>query len=388
MRARPWLAGNVVALGVVSLLTDASSEMVVPLLPLFVAGLGGGAVAIGVIEGAAEATAALLKLVSGRLADRSGRNKPLVVAGYGLSTLARPLVAVAAAPWHVLVVRVTDRVGKGVRSSPRDALLAASVAPEHRGRAFGAHRAMDHAGAVLGPLLALAALALASGDLPTVFALAALPGLAAMIVLVGFVRDTPAPPAPGPRLARPSPQLVRLLLPVGLFGLGNASDVFLLLLAGAEHAATWQLPLLWMAFHVVKVLASLLGGDLADRFDRRHTIAAGWVFYAAVYAAFAFADGPWAIAGLFVVYGVYHGLTEGAEKALVADLAPAGERGTAFGWYHLVVGAVALPASAGFGALWEVASPRAAFLTASALALVAVALLFALRPGAHAPRAA
>jgi MFS family permease len=375
-----WRRGNVLWLGIVSLLTDASSEMVVPLLPLFLTTvLNGGPLALGWIEGAADATSSMLKLFSGRWSDRTGRRRPLVLAGYGLSTVARPLVAVAGAPWHVLVVRVTDRVGKGIRSSPRDALIAGSVGPEDRGAAFGFHRAMDHAGAVIGPLLALAALWMWPGDLRTVFALAAIPGVFAVLAIAVGVREAAptAPPPPQPPLGKPPPELRGLLAAVALFTLGNASDVFLLLRAGGEVGSTTTLPLLWMAFHVVKVGSSLLGGRLSDRIDRRRVILAGWLVYALVYAAFAYVEDPLAIAALFVVYGTYHGLTEGAERALVADLAPAGARGTAFGWYNLVVGLLALPASVMFGLLWEVAGAPVAFLTGSALALAAALVLAA-----------
>jgi MFS family permease len=375
-----WRRGNVLWLGIVSLLTDASSEMVVPLLPLFLTTvLNGGPLALGWIEGAADATSSLLKLFSGRWSDRTGRRRPLVLAGYGLSTVARPLVAVAGAPWHVLVVRVTDRVGKGIRSSPRDALIAGSVGPDDRGAAFGFHRAMDHAGAVIGPLLALAALWLWPGDLRTVFALAAIPGVfAVMAIAIGVREAAPtAPPAAQAPLGKPPPELRGLLAAVALFTLGNASDVFLLLRAGGEVGSTTTLPLLWMAFHVVKVASSLLGGRLSDRIDRRRVILAGWIVYALVYAAFAYVEDPLAVAALFVVYGTYHGLTEGAERALVADLAPAGARGTAFGWYNLVVGLLALPASVMFGFLWEYAGAPVAFLTGSALALAAALVLAA-----------
>jgi MFS family permease len=201
---------------------------------------------------------------------------------------------------------------------------------------------------------------------------------AVLAIAVGVREAAPtAPPPPQPPLGKPPPELRGLLAAVALFTLGNASDVFLLLRAGGEVGSTTTLPLLWMAFHVVKVGSSLLGGRLSDRIDRRRVILAGWLVYALVYAAFAYVEDPLAIAALFVVYGTYHGLTEGAERALVADLAPAGARGTAFGWYNLVVGLLALPASVMFGLLWEVAGAPVAFLTGSALALAAALVLAA-----------
>ncbi len=387
----PWLTRNVILLGVVSLLTDTASEMIVPLLPLFLTStLGAGALALGWIEGLADATASLLKLLSGRWADRLGRNRPLVLAGYTISSCVRPFVAAATAAWHVLALRMADRTGKGLRTSPRDALIAVSVAARKRGLAFGFHRAMDHAGAVLGPLVAAGFLACVSQDLRLLFWLTAIPSAAAVLVVWLGVRET-APEqgseerTENPGLAEVSPDqgdhgLLRFLVPLGLFTLGNASDVFLLLKAGGTRAPLATLPLLWMGLHIVKAAASVPGGSLADRIGRRRVIAAGWVSYAAVYAGFAFAESPLAIAGLFLAYGVYHGLTEAAEKALVSELSPPRRRGAAFGWYHFTLGILTLAASVLCGLIWELAGSRAAFLTSAVLAVVAVAALAILRP--------
>lgn len=390
-RATSWLTRNVILLGAVSFLTDTASEMIVPVLPLFLTStLGAGALALGWIEGLADATASVLKLLSGRWADQLGRNRPLVLAGYAISSCARPFVGAATAAWHVLAVRVADRTGKGLRTSPRDALLAASVAERERGGAFGLHRAMDHAGAVLGPLLAAGFLAFVSQDLRLLFWLTAIPSAAAVLVVWLGVKEA-APdredeerredsdsavvsPRQGDR------RLLRFLVPLGLFTLGNASDVFLLLKAGGTRAPLATLPLLWMGLHVVKAAVSVPGGRLADRIGRRRVIAAGWVFYAAVYAGFAFAESPAAVAGLFLVYGLYHGLTEGAEKALISELAPRRRQGTVFGWYHFTLGILILAASVLFGSIWELAGSRAAFLTSAGLALVAVVALAILRP--------
>jgi MFS family permease len=369
--------GNVLALGLVSLLTDASSEMILPLLPLFLTTvLHAGATGLGGIEGAAEATAAILKLVSGRWADRTGRRRPFVLLGYGISTVSRPIVALATAPWHVLAVRMSDRVGKGIRTSPRDALISLSIPADQRGAAFGFHRAMDHAGAIVGPALAIAVLALFPGQLRLVFGLAALPGVLAVLAIAFLVRETEgAPPKPPLRLGFPSRRLRTLLVPLGLFSLGNASDAFLLLAVADAQRSPLELPALWMAFHVVKVAVSLAGGGLSDRMPRRWLISAGWLVYALVYAGFAFAHGPLAQGALFLVYGAYHGLTEGAEKAMVADLSAEEERGAAFGWYALTTGLLALPASLGFGILWDAFGPRVPFLAGACLALSAVVAL-------------
>lgn len=382
MASSPRWTGNVLALGIVSLLTDASSEMVIPLLPLFLTTvLHAGATSLGLIEGAAEATAALLKLWSGHRADRTGRRRPLILLGYSISSLARPVVALAMAPWHVLAVRVVDRVGKGIRSTPRDALLSLSVAPSERGAAFGFHRAMDHAGAILGPLLAIGVLAAFPGNLRLVFALAAVPGLLAVCAIFALVRETPGSAAPRPAgLSPPGPHLRRLLLPLALFTLGNASDAFLLLRVAEAGRSPLELPALWMAFHTVKVATSLAAGRWSDRVDRTLSIGAGWLVYSGVYAGFAFAEGPIAHAALFVVYGAYHGLTEGAEKALVADLSSEDGRGAAYGWHAMTTGLLALPASVAFGVLWDAFGPQVPFLAGSALAVTAAAVLAIARP--------
>lgn len=383
---RPWLTRNVVALGIVSLLTDSSSEMIVPFLPAFIATtLGGGALAVGGIEGAAEATASLLKLISGRWSDRGGRRN-FVLFGYSLSALARPLIAIATSPWHVLGVRMLDRTGKGIRTSPRDALLALAVPLEHRGAAYGFHRAMDHLGAVIGPAAALAILYFWPGDLRRVFAWAILPGMLSVVAILLFVREEPVEQAPTTRPILgdlPSGPLLRFLAPVALFQIGRASDAFLLLKVAGDATSMATAPLLWIAFHLVKTVLSTPMGIVADRIGRRATITAGWILCAAVYIGFALATSPTYLTVLFVVYGAYHALTEGAEKALVAELAPPDARGTAFGWYHLVVGVIAIPAGVVFGALWDVYSPAVAFGWGATVALVAATALLALRPEAE-----
>ncbi len=378
----PLLRGNVLWLSVVSLLNDAASEMIYPLLPLFLTGsLGMGAAFVGVVEGAAESLSSLLKLAGGWASDRLGRRHALVAWGYGIAALGRPLVAVATAGWHVLAVRMADRVGKGLRSAPRDALLAESVPEARRGEAFGLHRAADHAGAVVGPLLATGILLLYPGDLRRVFALALVPGLLTVAVAVWMVRD-PRPAraaavrdAPDVRLSGLGPRFPRLLGVLALFALGNASDAFLLLRARELGVATALIPLLWGALHASKSLWSLVGGRLSDRVGARGAIIAGWLVYAGVYAGFAAAWAPWHAWALFLVYGLFYGLTEAPEKVLVAAMAPAGLRGRAFGAYHFVVGLVALPASLLFGALWEGFGAETAFLAGAALAGAAALLL-------------
>jgi MFS family permease len=379
------LPRTVVMLGVVSLLTDASSEMIYPLLPLFLATtLGAGATFIGLIEGVAESTASLLKFASGWWSDRLGRRKALVVAGYTMSACARPLVALAGAGWHVLAVRFTDRVGKGVRSAPRDALLAASTPHGSWGKAFGFHRAMDHTGAIIGPLLAAGLLAWGLTDLRILFALAAIPGFLAVAVLICAVRDEPTvmPPSAATQAARLSfapfsPRFKAVLAVITLFTLSNSSDAFLLLKAHAVGISAAWIPILWILLHVTKAATSTPAGALSDRIGRPRLIIAGWMIYAAVYAGFGLADSAWHIWVLFAIYGLFFGLTEGIEKAYIADLAPAEHRGTAYGLYHGAVGLAALPASLVMGVVWERVSPAAAFGLGAGLALVASAGLLA-----------
>ncbi|HEX9669721.1 MAG TPA: MFS transporter [Thermoanaerobaculia bacterium] len=387
---RPRLGRNVVALAAVSFLTDASSEMIYPLLPLFLTGvLGAGATALGAIEGAAESTAAFLKLGSGWWSDRLRRRKPLVVLGYALATALRPLVGLARAPAQVLAIRLGDRVGKGIRTSPRDALIADSIPPEVRGRAFGFQRAGDHAGAVVGPLVAFALLSWTGMPLREVFLWSAVPGVLSVLLLVLAVRETPrapvdrssAPPAAAADLRAPLPRRFWAVLAVVLlFALGNSSDAFLLLRAAQLGVAAPLIPVLWALLHAVKALVSTPGGALSDRLGRKPLLVAGWGLYALVYLGLGAARAEWQVWALFAAYGVHFGLTEGVEKALVADLVPAARRGTAFGWYNLTLGLGALPAALLFGFVWDRAGAPAAFGLGAALALAAAAGIAAVAP--------
>jgi MFS family permease len=382
------LPRSVYAIGATSLLNDAASEMIYPLLPAFLTSvLGVGAATLGIIEGSADALSSLLKLISGHLSDRGGRRKPLVVVGYVIAGLARPLVAFAHSAGFVLAVRLVDRTGKGLRASPRDALIGDVTPPALHGRAYGVHEAMDHAGAVVGPLIAYALLG-AGLALRNVFLLSALPALAACLVVILVVRETYPRPAPAPTSASASaseaqpaarPVLSRSFLgylgAVVLFALGNSSDAFLLLRAQDAGVPVQAAPLLWSLHHVVKASISSWGGGLADRIGRRRALALGWLVYAGIYAGFAFATGGLAIASLFVIYGLHFALVGGAQKALVAEMVPPAARGRGFGAYHLCVGLAALPASLLFGLLYQGLGARTAFLTGAALALAAVVVL-------------
>ena len=375
------ISGNVLILGLVSFLTDVSSEMIYPLLPLFLTTvLGAGPAFLGVIEGVAESTSALLKLVSGIASDRARSRKGLVLSGYVISTIARPLVAAATSPAAVLAVRFADRVGKGIRTSPRDALIADSTNPALRGKAYGFHRAMDHAGAFVGPLVATLLLSWFVSDLRTLFWLAAIPGLLAVLLLAFRLREVERRQASHGAFLRIVPRggLRRYLFILFLFTLGNSSDAFLLLRAGELGVSPARIPLLWTFFHLVKMLASTPFGALSDRIGRRGVIVAGWGIYALSYAGFALARTEVACWLLFALYGLYYAMTEGVEKALLADLAGPAERGGAFGWYNFAIGAGALPASLLFGLIWEKAGRGMAFGLGAAVAAVAALLLFTL----------
>jgi MFS family permease len=392
------LPSNVLVISLVSFLNDASSEVIYPLLPLFLfSTLGATPVAIGLIEGAAESVSSLLKLLSGYFSDRRGHRKGLVVFGYALASVARPLLAFASSWPQVLSIRVTDRVGKGIRSAPRDAMIADAAAHGQRGLAFGFHRAMDHLGAVVGPLLGLAILLLVAvdanspraSDFTKVFLVASIPALASVLVAAFFIREKrqeqpPSASDDAGALASARPRLSlggfdgnfkRFLAILALFTLANSSDAFLLLRAREAGSGAVTILLTWAALHTVKVLSSLVGGNLSDRLGRKTLIASGWLLYAAVYAGFAFVTSVGMAWALFLVYGIYFGLAEGAEKALVADLVRPEQRGTAYGLYNLAFGITVFPASILMGVLWNWRGAQTAFLVSAGIGTLAALLL-------------
>ena len=371
--SRRRLPAAIIALGFTSLFTDVGTEMIFPLLPAFVASLGAAPAFLGLVEGLADATSSLLKLASGYVAE--GRSKKrIVLLGYGLASAARPLVALATAPWHVLAVRLTDRVGKGIRTAPRDALIADSVPQAQAGRAFGFHSAMDHAGAVVGPLLATGLLAL-GWQLRSVFWFAFVPGALAMLALLTVREPKPLAVAdnaqPGAAALEMPAALRRYFGILALFSLGNSSDAFLLLRAKDLGVSVVAIPLLWAIFNFAKVVSARYGGVWSDQVARSKLIISGWAVYAVTYLAFGLASRAWQVWALFVVYGIYYGLTEPAEKALVRDLAPAAGRSRAYGFYNFIVGVSAIPAGLLTGWLWQTWSPLVALATGSALALTA-----------------
>ena len=367
-------------LGAISLLNDAASDMIYPLVPLYVASvLMAGPKALGWIEGVAEAAGSLLKLVAGIWSDRMRRIKPFVVFGYGLAGIARPLIGIATSWFGVLCFRFVDRIGKGLRSAPRDAMLASSVEPSQRGLAYGLHRGMDNAGAVVGPLIAAALLA-AGLSLRQVFLLAIVPAVFVLIMALRL-REPEHPPV-RPRMdidwhwsALPS-RYRRYLVALGLFTLGNASNMFLLLRANELGLDASRVTLLWASFSAVAAFASTPLSALSDRIGRKRLILTGWAGYALLYVLLGVVQISvgwlWA---LFPAYGLVTAMIEGSERALVADLVPADSAGTAFGWYYLVTGLLLLPASAIFGALWEHGSPMFAFGLSAVFAVAASLVL-------------
>jgi MFS family permease len=384
VQARTKLKPQVILLGLVSLLNDSASEMIFPLLPVFLTTtLGATPLIVGVIEGAADGLASILKYFAGAFSDRLPRRKPLVVAGYALAAASRALIAVAGRWPAVLSARLIDRTGKGIRSAPRDAIIADVTPVEQRGRAFGFHKALDHSGAIVGPLVAIALLQWLHVPLRTLFMIAVIPGAIGVVLLVAFLREEPRtitprnPATPQPRnLPKP---FWRAIAAIALFSLANSSDVFLILQAHAAGVSTAMLPLLWAAHHVIKALFSTQAGALSDRTDRRTLLIAGWLSYAILYFVFPFAHALGFFVVLFILYAVPFTLAEGAERAWIADLVPAESRGRSFGIYYLANGSCVLVGTALFGWIYQNVSPHAAFNTGAALAVGAAALVIASR---------
>jgi MFS family permease len=357
-------------------LHDLAGDLVTPLLPAFVASIGGGPAVLGIIEGVADAAASFLRLLSGYLADHFGRLKALTLAGYAIPNVLRPFLALVTVWWQVLVIRLGDRVGKGLRASPRDALLASATPKEIRGRAYGVHGTLEYIGSALGPALGFLMLSLGV-PLRHLFALTAIPGVLVVVVLAIGVRGE-AGPAELKKVAiglPPAHGFRRLLLAVVVFTLGNSSDAFLLWRAAQLGIPVTMAPILWIVLHVVKSASSTWGGSLSDRKGRRFAIGLGWLVYAAVYLGFGFATAPWQIWALFAIYGSYSGLTEASQKALVVDLVDESWRARALGAYHACIGLASLPASVLFGALYKLAGASVAFGTGAGLALLAALLL-------------
>lgn len=356
---------NLWAVSITSFFADVSTDMVVNLVPLFLANvLGVQTALIGLIEGLAETTASLLKPVSGWLSDRLGKRKWVAVSGYAISALAKPFYLVAATWGVVAGVRWADRVGKGIRTAPRDALLAESISAERRGFAFGFQRSADTLGAVVGLLIALLVIwrvqqgstVLTLGAFRRVALLSLIPAFLAVLALAIMARDVPkarSTPRPALRLRGMGRPFERFLVIVTLFTLGNSSDAFLVLRAQERGVSSAGIMAILVLFNVVYALVSTPAGSLSDTWGRKRVIGVGWMLYALIYLGFALAQSIWQVWTLYALYGIYYGLTYGAAKAMVADLVPAHQRGTAYGAYNAVIGLAALPASLLAGILWQ-----------------------------------
>ena len=372
------LGRNVFVLGLVSLFTDISSEMLYPIVPLFLTGVLGAPMAVvGLIEGIAESTASLLKMVAGAWSDRVGRREPFVIAGYGISAFSKPLLFLASAWWVVLAARIIDRLGKGIRTSPRDVLIAAASDPAQRGKAFGFHRAMDTVGACIGPLLAVALLWHFHLGLRTIFLWAFVPA-AVGVGCLAFLQKTPLPKKARPILehADLDRELKNFITIYALFSIGNSADVFLILRAKNLGFSTEMALLTYVLYNLVYAAAATPAGWLSDRMSRRTLMAGGFVIFAVVYGGFAWARAHWMIWGLFGLYGIYAAATEGIAKAYVTDRAAPERRGTALGLMQMVTGITAFFASLIAGLLWQRFGPAATFAYGAACALAAALLFF------------
>lgn len=383
------LSRNVISMGAVSFLNDAASDMVFPFIPVFLTSvLGASATFVGLVEGVANSVANILKAVSGRISDVVHRRKPFVLFGYTLSAIAKPMLSLATAPWHVLVIRVMDRIGKGTRDAPRDALVSLSTEPHNVARAFGFQRGSDTIGAAVGPLIAFAILPLIENDLRTLFFLSFVASFIAVLIVQFFIRDVRTRPSDAeafgeyaafPKVeVRESIQWRELGIPffifvaaATIFALGRASEAFLLLRAQEGGVALSLVPIIYFVYNTVFGLISLPVGMIADRVGRRHTFMAGMLVFAVSYILFATATSTVVMWGLFIVYGIYSALTEGVGRAIVADLVPEKLRGTAFGIYNALTGVALLPASVIFGFLWDTFGYGIAFWYGAAMAITA-----------------
>ena len=378
------ISTNVLVLGIVSLLTDASSEMIYPIMPLFLTAIGATGLVIGLIEGAAETTASLLKVVSGWYSDRYQRRKVFLTSGYGLSALSKPLLALTSSAYQVLGIRILERVGKGIRSAPRDALIADSTPRERWGKAFGFHKAMDSTGAVIGPLLVipvlLAAASVTTDTFRLIFLLSTIPALAAVVVAILFVKEVRAHPGGDKKRFLSGIGLLGrdfwgLMVVVCVFYLGEVSYAFFILKAQAAGADDITIILLYVLFNVLFVVTAIPSGTLSDRFGRRPVLVVSFLLFAATCTVMALASDLCFLALGFILFGVYKGSSEGVFKAFVSDISPKGLRGTALGTFHTCVGLVMLPGGIIAGLLWDGVGQWATFAYGAGLAIASIALL-------------
>ncbi|MCX7994841.1 MAG: MFS transporter [candidate division WOR-3 bacterium] len=380
-----FLTRNVFALGLVSLFTDLSTEMSYAIIPIFLKDvLKAQPVFIGLIEAIAESTASILKTFSGYISDRLKKRKLFILAGYSFSALVKPLLALATQGWHVLLVRFADRFGKGIRTAPRDALIAESTSAEFYGRTYGFHRAMDTLGAILGPLFAFLILGISHQNYRLLFALAFIPGFIAVLIIIFSVRDILPERVKSLRfsLKEINPRLKIFFIIIIIFTLGNSSDAFLILRAKEVGLSVNLIPILWLVFNVSYFLWSYPAGVISDRIGRKKTLVFGFLIYSITYSVLAFNNRVALLWPIFIIYGLYYGFTEGNLRALVADLSGSEHRGTIFGIYHTVIGITFLPANLLMGYLWQKFGFNIALLAGASLSLISAILLTILvKPG-------
>lgn len=374
---------NIYRLGFVSLFADLSTEMIYPLVPEFLVSLGANKLLVGIVEGIAEGTASLLRIAGGLLSDQFKKRKFFLFVGYGLAAVAKPFLYLANHWFPVLAVRFADRVGKGLRTPARDALLADSVDPSRKGLGFGFHRGMDSLGAAGGPLLAMLVLGLTDGNVRMVFLLAAIPAVISVLIIATVKEIVP--------LARTARQTLRERTALGrpfslfaasivIFTLGNSSNAFLILKAREAGLAVTAIPLIWLMYNVVGSVSSPVCGHLSDWMGRRPVILVSFLAYAGIYAGFGLTTGLTAVWVLFACYGIYHGLSEGVYRAYVADLVEPERRATAYGLFNAAVGLTLIPSSVIFGLVWDRFSSSVAFLVAAAFSLVAAGVFLVTQP--------
>lgn len=386
---RPALPKTVWILGFASFLTDISSEMIFPLLPLFLTEvLGTSTMALGAIEGVAEATASLLKIYSGVLTDRTRQRKKLILIGYGIAGVARPLIAFAGSWVSVLFLRFIDRIGKGIRTTPRDAMIADITPEERRGEAYGLHRGMDHAGSVLGPLIAGTLISVYQFEIRTVFALAAIPAILTLITISLGVKEadhTNLQTKPMQRenslqemissFSRMDRNFRWMIGALFIFTLSTSTDAFLILKLTEAGVPTGWVVSLWSLFSIVKMASSYFGGWVSDRVGYQRTMLFGWLFYGIIYGTFSIVESPNVVCAIFLVYGLFYGLTEPAERALVAEYAEKDGLGKAFGIFHFISGIAALPASLIFGVVWQNYGSDTAFIVSALISMIAILMM-------------
>lgn len=369
---------NIFFTGLTSFLTDTSVKMVYSVMPMFLLSIGASKTSLSVIEGIAESTSALIKAFSGFWSDKTGRNKPLMLLGYGISALVIPLYAFALSPLHVLWLRITERLGKGVRTAPRDSLIAGSVVNNETGKSFGLQKAMDNSGAIAGPLVAFFVLSLSPGNFRLLFLLAGIPAFFGIYVILTGIRDIKRRGGSLPvkfRFKGLSKKYLFFLLIIFIFTLGNSTDALLLIKANEVGVKVAFIPLVYLLTSVVSVMLAIPVGTLSDRIGKEKILAAGFIVYALVYTGFARTTSAGPIMALFALYGLYSAATDGIQKALVADLSGQNNKGTSLGLYHALLGITLLPASLIAGILYDKVNSRVPFYFGAVTAFISAILM-------------